>query len=55
MKKELKKIADRLISAGNAIQKRNGLPYCKNCGLDLIELGNRIGRIADKTKPKIWK
>ncbi len=48
--KKLRGIAKELIARGDEVGRRNGLPYCKNCGCDLIDIGNSIGIISDKLK-----
>ncbi len=47
---KLHKIAAELIMRGDEVGRRNGLPYCKNCGCDLVSMGNSIGIISDKLK-----
>lgn len=42
-----------LIATHEEYQDRNGLPYCKNCGVDHKELVNKIEEILDQQKKEI--
>ena len=49
-----KELKDYLLAVHKEYEDRNGLPYCKNCGVDSKALVEKIQTLLDKEKNRYY-